>query len=164
MSSSPRPLTILVCDDDEDDRLMTADALEESHLANDLRFAVDGEDALDYLYRRGRWADAADSPRPGIILLDLNMPRRNGREVLAVIKEDPDLRRIPVIALTTSRAEQDVELTYDLGVNAFMSKPVTFDQLVERLRDFSTFWLQVVTLPEAPPGRPPASGAPLPGR
>ena len=147
--ASPKPFTILICDDDLDDRLLTAEALEESHLANDTRFAVDGEDALDYLYRRGRWSDPADSPRPGIILLDLNMPRRNGAEVLAVIKADPDLRLIPVIALTTSHAQEDVRAVYDLGANAFISKPVTFDQLVDRLQKWSTFWLQIVTLPES---------------
>ncbi len=146
-TTAPKPITILVCDDDEDDRLLTAEALAESHLVNDTRFAVDGEDALDYLYRRGRWSDPADSPRPGVILLDLNMPRRNGREVLAQVKSDPDLKRIPVIALTTSRAEEDVRSTYDLGANAFISKPVTFDQLVDRLSRWSSFWLQIVTLP-----------------
>jgi CheY-like chemotaxis protein len=151
MPTTAKPVTILVCDDDEDDRMLTAEALAESHLANDLRFTVDGQDALDYLYRRGRWSDAADSPRPGIILLDLNMPRRNGREVLEVIKADPELRAIPVIALTTSQAEEDVQATYDSGANAFISKPVTYEQLVDRMRLWSSFWLQIVTLPTAEP-------------
>ena len=121
----PVPITILYADDDEDDRMLVHDALREARLINDLRFVEDGEQLLDYLHHRGRYTDATAAPRPGLILLDLNMPRMDGREALAAIKSDPMLRRIPVVVLTTSKAEEDVLRTYDLGVNSFITKPVT---------------------------------------
>ncbi|HVL95910.1 MAG TPA: response regulator [Solirubrobacteraceae bacterium] len=149
-----RPITILVADDDEDDRLMTRDALRDARLHNDLRFVNDGVDLMDYLHRRGRHADPEQSPRPGLILLDLNMPRMDGREALAEIKRDPELRRIPVVVLTTSKAEEDILRSYDLGVNSFISKPVTFVGLVEVMKVFSRYWLEIVDLPgDAPPPR-----------
>src|SRR3712207_3683647 len=114
MPDAPSPITILLADDDEDDRVMTRDALRDARLHNDLRFAIDGVDLMDYLYRRGRHSDPARSPRPGMILLDLNMPRMDGREALREIKQDPDLRSIPVVVLTTSKAEEDIIRTYDL--------------------------------------------------
>jgi two-component system response regulator len=126
-----KPITILLADDDEDDRLMTRDALRDARLHNDLRFVVDGVDLMDYLHRRGRHSDPRDSPRPGMILLDLNMPRMDGREALGAIKQDPNLRSIPVVVLTTSKAEEDIVRTYDLGVNSFITKPVTFLGLVD---------------------------------
>jgi CheY-like chemotaxis protein len=147
MSPSGRPITILLVDDDEEDLQMTQEALRESRLGNDLRTAHDGEELMDYLLRRAGYADAADSPRPGLILLDLNMPKKDGREALAEIKADPDLRDIPVIVLTTSKAEEDIFRTYDLGVNSFITKPVSFSGLVEAMRVVSQYWFEIVELP-----------------
>jgi CheY-like chemotaxis protein len=141
-----RPITILLADDDEDDRLMTRDALRDARLPSDLRCAFDGVDLLDYLYRRGRHA-SGHAPRPGLILLDLNMPRMDGREALAQIKRDPELRSIPVVVLTTSKAEEDIVRSYDLGVSSFITKPVTFLGLVEVMRVFSRYWTEIVDLP-----------------
>ena len=149
MSASPRPITILIADDDADDRMMASEALEESRLANDLRFVEDGEELLDYLYHRGRFAGADDSPRPGLILLDLNMPRKDGREALREIKSDPGLRSIPVVVLTTSKAEEDIYRTYDLGVNSFITKPVQFESLVEVMKTLGKYWFEIVELPDA---------------
>jgi two-component system response regulator len=147
MSENGKPITILLADDDEDDRLMTRDALRDARLHNDLRFCIDGVDLLDYLRRRGRHSDPKDSPRPGLILLDLNMPRMDGREALAEIKKDPELRSIPVVVLTTSKAEEDIVRSYDLGVNSFITKPVTFLGLVEVMKVFSRYWMEIVDLP-----------------
>lgn len=144
---TPRPITILLADDDADDRLLAEQALEESRLANDLRFAEDGEELLDYLYHRGKFADPESSPRPGLILLDLNMPRKDGREALREIKQDESLRRIPIVVLTTSKAEEDIYRTYDLGVNSFITKPVTFEGLVEVMRVLNRYWFEIVELP-----------------
>lgn len=146
--SRPRLLTILMADDDADDRQMTREAMEVSHLVNDMRFVVDGEDLMDYLHHRGAYAaGGVEAPRPGIILLDLNMPRKDGSEALAEIKSDPHLRQIPVVVLTTSRAEEDVLRTYDLGVNSFITKPVTFAGLCEVVQSFSQYWFEIVDLP-----------------
>jgi CheY-like chemotaxis protein len=149
MKVARKPITILLADDDEEDLLMTQEALQQSRLGNDLRFATDGEDLMDYLQRRGRYADPAESPRPGLILLDLNMPRKDGREALSEIKADPELRNIPVIVLTTSRAEEDVFRTYELGVSSFITKPVTFDGLVDAMKVLSEYWFEIVELPAA---------------
>jgi CheY-like chemotaxis protein len=142
----PTPITILLADDDADDRMLTRDALAESRLANDLRSVEDGEELLDYLLKRGNYANA-DAPRPGLILLDLNMPRKDGREALREIKADPTLRQIPVVVLTTSKAEEDIYRTYDLGVNSFITKPVTFDGLVTVMRALGRYWFEIVELP-----------------
>ncbi len=142
-----KPITILLADDDEDDRLMTRDALRDARLHNPLRTVTDGIALLRYLRREGEYADPAESPRPGLILLDLNMPRKDGREALREIKGDPELRAIPIIALTTSKAEEDVIRTYDLGVNSFITKPVTFLGLVEVMKVLSRYWLEIVDLP-----------------
>ena len=147
MSNNVKPITILLADDDADDRVLTREALAESRLANDLRFVEDGEDLLDYLRRRGRYASAESSPRPGLILLDLNMPRKDGREALKEIKGDPSLRSIPIVVLTTSKAEEDIYRTYDLGVNSFITKPVTFDGLVGVMRGLGRYWFEIVELP-----------------
>jgi CheY-like chemotaxis protein len=147
MTDGARSITILMADDDPDDRLLAAEALRESRVFNDLRFVEDGEQLMDYLRRRGRWADPADSPRPGLVLLDLNMPRMDGREALAEIKADPALRRIPVVVLTTSRAEADVLRSYDLGANSFITKPVTFGGLVDAMRVLGRYWIEIVELP-----------------
>ncbi len=147
MNTTVTPITILVADDDEDDRLLAEDALRESRLANDIRFVEDGEELMDYLHREGKWSDPVKSPRPGLILLDLNMPRKDGREALEEIKADPDLRRIPVVILTTSKAEEDILKTYDLGVNSFITKPVTFEGLVELMLVLGKYWFEIVELP-----------------
>lgn len=148
MPSNGEPITILMADDDEEDCLLTKEAMSNARLANDMRFVHDGEELLDYLHRRGAYADAASgAPRPGVILLDLNMPKMDGREALGQIKSDPDLRRIPICVLTTSDAEQDIFRSYDLGVNSFITKPVTFAGLVEVLNAWSRYWFEIVELP-----------------
>ncbi|WP_434428061.1 response regulator [Nannocystis pusilla] len=145
-SNSKRPITILIADDDPEDRMLAAEALKESRLANDIRFVEDGEELLDYLLLRGRFTNPDDAPRPGVILLDLNMPRKDGREALREIKENPELRRIPIIVLTTSKAEIDIYRSYDLGVNSFIVKPVTFDSLVEVMQVLRKYWFEIVEI------------------
>ena len=147
MSPVARPITILLADDDADDRVLAHDALKESRLANDLRFVENGEELMDYLLRRGPYEDPEKSPTPGLILLDLNMPRKDGREALREIKSDPQLRSIPVVVLTTSKAEEDIYRSYDLGVNSFITKPVTFDGLVNVMRALGKYWFEIVELP-----------------
>jgi CheY-like chemotaxis protein len=147
MSSTHEPITILLADDDEEDRLMTEEALKESRLANDIRFVTDGEELTDYLFRRGAYQDPGRSPTPGLILLDLNMPKKDGREVLAEIKNDPSLLQIPVVVLTTSKTEEDIIRSYALGVNSFITKPVTFEGLVEAMTVFTHYWFEIVALP-----------------
>lgn len=142
------PIVILMADDDADDRMLTRDALEESRVLNDLRFVEDGEELMEYLTRKGKYANAADSPRPGLILLDLNMPKKDGREALKEIKADPNLRRIPVVIMTTSKAEEDVFRSYDFGASSFITKPVTFDRLVELMRTLGEYWVEFVELPD----------------
>lgn len=146
--SSREPITILMADDDPEDVMLAEDALEEARLANNFRSVGDGEELLDYLYQRGTYADPEDAPRPGLILLDLNMPRKNGFEALEEIKADPDLRPIPVVVLTTSRSEEDVYQSYDLGVNSFISKPVSFEGLVEAMKVLGEYWFEIVARPE----------------
>jgi CheY-like chemotaxis protein len=131
-------VVILLADDDEDDRRLSIDALKKNRLANALYCVEDGEELMDYLKRRGRYSNPADAPRPGLILLDLNMPRKDGREALAEIRADTELRRIPVVVLTTSQAEEDVLATHDLGVNSFITKPVSFDGLVKVMKTLGT--------------------------
>ncbi len=147
MKSQNDPIVILMAEDDEDDRLLTADALLLSKLANKLVTVNDGEELMDYLRHRGKYAPPAVSPRPGLVLLDLNMPKKDGREALREIKSDPELRSIPVVILTTSKGEEDIERGYNLGANSFITKPVTFDGLVESLRVATEYWFQVVQLP-----------------
>lgn len=148
MNTKPiKPITILVADDDHDDRMMIEDALKENRLANDLRFVMDGEELISYLNRSGKYANANSSPRPGLILLDLNMPKKDGREALKEIKSDSMLRDIPIVVLTTSKAEEDVYRTYNLGVNSFITKPVTFESLVAITRDLGRYWFEIVELP-----------------
>lgn len=146
--TTAKPITILVADDDPDDRMLIEDAFVESRLRNDLRFVKDGIELLDYLRHQGPYEDPATSPRPGIILLDLNMPRMDGREALAHIKADPNLKQIPIIVLTTSKAEEDILRTYDTGVNSFITKPVTFEGLVDLVRVLTSYWVQIVELPQ----------------
>jgi CheY-like chemotaxis protein len=145
--SKAMPITILMADDDPDDRQLTKEALIEGRLINDIRFVENGEEMMDYLRRTGRYAPPAESPRPGLILLDLNMPRKDGRTVLKEIKSDPALRTIPVVVLTTSKADEDVYRSYDLGVNSYIVKPVTFEALVDILVTLEKYWFEIVELP-----------------
>lgn len=142
------PITILICDDDEDDRMLTQQALEDAHVSNSVRFVEDGEQLLDYLYQRGAYAgETGEAPRPGLILLDLNMPMMDGREALRVIKGDPTLKDIPIVVLSTSGFDQDIIRSYQLGVNSFITKPVTFSGLVEAMNVLGRYWLEIVELP-----------------
>ena len=143
-----RPTVILMADDDADDRLLAQDALAESKIPNDLHFVENGEELMDYLYRRGKFS-AASAPRPGLILLDLNMPKKDGREALREIKGHPDLRRIPVVILTTSQADADIGRLYDLGANSFITKPISFDALVGVMRSVGHYWFETVELPNS---------------
>ena len=147
LSDARAPFTILLADDDEEDRELARDALQESRLANEMKFVCDGQDLLDYLRHSGRWSEM-ESPRPGIILLDLNMPKKDGREALQEIKADDSLRRIPIVVLTTSKDEADVLATYDLGVSSFITKPVTFAGLVDVMRTWTQYWFEIVELPD----------------
>jgi len=147
MKGKERPITILMADDDPDDRELTREAFRESRLANEFHTVEDGEELMDYLHRRGRYAQLNGAPLPGLILLDLNMPRKAGREALKEIKGDPPLRRIPIVVLTTSKAEEDILRSYDLGVNSYVTKPVTFSSLVELVRVLGRYWFEVVELP-----------------
>jgi len=144
VNANPKKTVILMADDDADDRLLAQDALAECSATSELHCVENGEELLDYLRRRGRYADPASSPRPGLILLDLNMPKKDGRESLREIKQDPDLKRIPVVVLTTSRADTDISRIYDLGANSFITKPVSFDSLVEVMRVLNRYWFELV--------------------
>lgn len=148
MPERTRSITILMADDDADDRLMTREAFEASHLKNDLKFVENGVELLDYLYRREKYADPESSPRPSIILLDLNMPKKDGREALEEIKRDPNLRNIRIIVLTTSKAEEDIYRTYNLGAASYITKPVTFESLVDVVKTLGKYWLEIVELDE----------------
>jgi CheY-like chemotaxis protein len=136
-----------MADDDADDCLLAKEALAESRLANEIHFVEDGEELMDFLYQRGRFTDGKSFPRPGLILLDLNMPKKDGREALKEIKSDPHLRQIPVIVLTTSKAEEDIYRSYDLGANSFITKPITFGSLVEVMKTLGKYWFEIVDLP-----------------
>jgi len=142
-----KPITILVADDDADDRMLIKDAFEEARLNNEVHFVEDGEQLLSYLRREGDYANMASEPYPGIILLDLNMPRKDGREALREIKADAELKRIPVVVLTTNRAEEDIIRTYGLGVSSFITKPVTFEGLVDVVKALNDYWIEIVTFP-----------------
>lgn len=140
-------VTILMADDDPDDRLLVEDAFTEIRLDNPLDFVENGVELMDYLHRRGAYSHLAGAPLPGLILLDLNMPRKDGREALNEIKQDEALRKIPIVILTTSKADEDLLASYNLGANSFIVKPVTFDKLVEVIRVVTDYWLRIVTLP-----------------
>ncbi len=148
MTINRKPVTILMADDDQDDCMLVKDAFSESRLVNDLRFVEDGENLLDYLYHRGKYKSLRLYPPPGLILLDLNMPRKDGREALKEIKSDPDLRKIPVVVLTTSKEEEDVLRSYNMGANSYITKPVTFEGLVEVMKSLGKYWLEIVELPD----------------
>jgi chemotaxis family two-component system response regulator Rcp1 len=143
-SPDGRPIEILLVEDSPSDTELTQEALREAKVRNHLSSVEDGVQAMDFLRRRGLYAVA---PRPDLIMLDLNLPRKDGREVLAEIKEDPELKTIPVVVLTTSQAEQDVLRAYHLHANCYITKPVDFEQFLHAIRSIESFWLLVVTLP-----------------
>jgi CheY-like chemotaxis protein len=147
MGFSKKALIILMADDDADDRLLAQEAMHESRVLNELRFVEDGVQLLNYLRGEGNYTDRTLHPMPGLILLDLNMPKMDGREALAEIKADPRLRRIPVVILTTSKADADMVRGYDLGAASYITKPVTFDALVELMRTLGKYWVEFVELP-----------------
>jgi CheY-like chemotaxis protein len=149
--STPKPIIILMADDDADDRLLAKDALAECRLGGEIHFVENGEELVDYLQKRGKFANPSSAPSPAIILLDLNMPRKDGREALREIKSDPELRRIPVVVLTTSRADTDIGRVYDLGANSFIAKPTSFDSLVDVMKTICRYWMDIVELPNRKP-------------
>ncbi|MDZ7640779.1 MAG: response regulator [Desulfurivibrio sp.] len=146
-NTNSKPITILLAEDDEDDYLLISETLEEYRLQNRVEWVKDGEELLDYLKRRHGYADPAVSPRPSLILLDLNMPRKDGREALREIKADPKLRSIPVVILTTSSADEDIVRSYDLGANSYIRKPIRFHDFVEEVRGIGHYWFEIVGLP-----------------
>ena len=149
MNPAPKPITILMADDEPTDRILTAETLKDARLINDLRFVENGEELMDYLLTQGKFAPPAQAPRPGLILLDLNMPKKDGRTVLKEIKDNPDLRSIPIAVLTASKDDADIYRSYDLGVNTYIVKPVTFEAIVDTLQTLEQHWFQIVALPSA---------------
>jgi len=148
MENQKKSITILLAEDDPDDRFIVSEAFEESRLANALNIVEDGEELMDYLNRRGKYSEIKGWSIPGLILLDLNMPRKDGREALKEIKADSRFKRIPIIVLTTSKAEEDIIRTYDLGVNSFITKPVSFESLVDIMKTLKKYWFEIVELPQ----------------
>lgn len=146
-STVERCASVLLVEDDPGDQALTRRALEKGKIKVDLRIVCDGEEALHYLRRQGDYADPASSPRPDLVLLDLNLPKVDGRQVLEQMRDDDSLRRIPVVALTTSKQEEDIVKTYELGVNSYITKPVEMQSFVETLQQLGNYWLQVVVLP-----------------
>ena len=144
---TPKAIHILIAEDDAEDRMLTTEAMNESRLVNRIDFVEDGEELMDYFNNIGKYSDSKNYPLPGLILLDLNMPRKDGREALREIKSSPHLKKIPVIILTTSKAEEDIIRTYDLGVNSFITKPVTFNGMVNVMQAIGKYWLEIVELP-----------------
>ncbi|GAA3484677.1 response regulator [Streptomyces yanii] len=144
MNTPVQPIEVLLVEDDPGDELMTREAFEDNKIRNTLHVARDGQEALDFLYRRG---DHGDAPRPDLILLDLNLPRYDGRQVLEKIKNDPELALIPVVVLTTSSAEEDILRSYKLHANAYVTKPVDLDQFIAAVRQIDEFFVTVVRLP-----------------
>jgi chemotaxis family two-component system response regulator Rcp1 len=142
--SQSKPIEILLVEDSPSDAALTIEALKAGKIANRLSHVEDGVDAMDFLRRRGKYTDAA---RPDLIMLDLNLPRMDGRDVLAEIKNDPDLKIIPIIVLTTSRSDKDILKSYELNANCYITKPVDFDHFIEVVKSIENFWLTVVTLP-----------------
>ncbi|MCH7471817.1 response regulator, partial [bacterium] len=147
LTRSGEPITILMVDDDPDDCQLVTEALQEAGLANELRFAEDGEELMDYLHHRGKFADPASSPTPDLILLDLNMPKMDGREALKEIKSNRKLKLIPIVVFTTSQSEQDILRSYDLGVNSYIVKPSAFSELVDVVKILESYWFNTVQLP-----------------
>ena len=147
MNYKQKKFTILIANDDEDTRFLVAESLREVRYSVRSEFVENGEQVLDYLYRRGQYAGISNWHRPDLILLDLNMPRLDGREALSAIRYDPDLQQIPVVILTTSHSSGDISLCYRLGANSFISKPVTFEGLVEVMKTLCHYWFEIVSLP-----------------
>lgn len=146
--NNEKPVIILLAEDDPGDQELTRRALNEGKIANDLHIVSDGEQALDYLYRRGKYEDPSSSPRPSLILLDLNMPIIDGRQVLSEIKSDPKLSVIPVIALTTSKQETDILKSYQHGVNSYITKPVNIDEFIAVIMSLEDYWFRIVRIPK----------------
>jgi CheY-like chemotaxis protein len=146
MTTHKDPITILMADDDDDDYVLTKKALKESKLLNTLIRVRDGEELIDFLHGRGIY-EGKNVPRPGVILLDLNMPRMDGREALKEIKTTPGLSSIPIVVFTTSKAEEDIYRSYQLGSNSFITKPVTFESLITVMNALGTYWFEIVELP-----------------
>lgn len=147
MEGRQKSITILMADDDEDDCMLASEALTESRLKCELHVVKDGEELMDYLYQRGKYTDPKNAPPPSLILLDLNMPKKDGREALREIKTNSTFKHIPVVVLTTSKAEEDIQLSYYLGANSFIIKPVTFASLVEVMKTIGKYWFNIVELP-----------------
>ncbi len=147
MEARQTSISILMADDDEDDCMLASEALTETRLQYELYFVKDGEELMDYLYQRGKYTNPNNAPTPGLILLDLNMPKKDGREALREIKTNPTFRHIPIVILTTSKAEEDIQLSYSLGANSFIIKPVTFASLVEVMKTIGKYWFDIVELP-----------------
>lgn len=146
--SSQSLTVILMADDDSDDRMMTRDALREARIMNEIRFVSGGQELMEYRCRRGEYIDPADSPCPGLLLLDLNMPRKDSREAIGEIKAHPDLRRIPIVVMTTSKTEEDIIRSYELGVAGYITKPISFEGLIEVMFAIGKYWFEIVELPE----------------
>jgi CheY-like chemotaxis protein len=141
------PISLIIADDDQEDCLLAADALKEARLVNDLHIVADGEELLDYLCRQGKYTDKRISPTPSLIMIDLNMPKKDGREAIKEIKSNPKLRHLPIVVLTTSKAEEDIYRSYELGVNSYITKPVTFEALVDVIQTIGKYWFEIVELP-----------------
>ena len=140
-------ITILMADDDDDDCMLAREALAESSFQHELHIVKDGEELMDYLFQREKYANPKNAPLPALILLDLNMPKKDGRETLVEIKANPTFKHIPVIIFTTSKAEEDIQLCYSLGANSFIIKPISFASLVEVMKNIGKYWFDIVELP-----------------
>jgi CheY-like chemotaxis protein len=140
---------VLIAEDDEEDRLLIKKAIKSTPIKDNIFFVENGEELTDYLENKGKYTDSEKHPLPGLIILDLNMPKKDGREALKEIKSNENLKRIPIVVLTTSKAEEDILKTYNLGVNSFITKPVTFASLVKTMQTFSDYWIDTVVLPNA---------------
>jgi CheY-like chemotaxis protein len=147
MTKPGQSVVVLMADDDPDDRFLTKEAFAELQLDNELRFVHDGEQLIDYLYRRGLYSDPDKFPLPGLILLDLNMPKKGGLEALKEIKAGPNLCDIPIVILTTSKSEDDILRAYEAGANSFLIKPVSFEALLRLVKILTTYWFEIVELP-----------------
>jgi two-component system, response regulator len=142
------PVTILIAEDDPDDQLLCQDAMTQSKAEYSIKFVENGQEVMDYLRHTGSFEGANKAPRPSLIILDLNMPKKDGRQALKEIKADPDFRSIPVVVLTTSSADSDIRRTYELGVNSYITKPASFDALVQLMGTLTKYWLKTVRLPD----------------
>lgn len=147
MSKNKKRITILLAEDSTDEQTVLQQALEASRLRNHLHIVQDGEQLLDYLHHRGQYSDKAIAPRPDLILLDLYLPKIDGKQALQAIKSDPQLRRIPIVVLTYSKSEEDIRISYELGASSYLAKPMTFELLVEAVNTLGDYWFDIVELP-----------------